>query len=413
MKRNGYRMIFVGFCMSFFSLAGVAKEKIKIASFVGVEIGADIGQYEETLFYSRSETRKKFINEIVQAAERLSGGNFNPTGMLGPLEKIQESADAKRDLHKEIDSMGVSFSLGEFFKGEMENLAIQNGFTRSERRIEFINSFPIVNGRLTYNSKAQFNHYIFIHLAHIGRGEFRISGTLGIINESGIERTFTGRGPLDFALKEVAEGIFRSIMEIERPTWKNPNKNLIWVPGPRGISSMDSRGARLYCQGQDARLPLADELISASGGTPYRNGGIERLNVGENYFVGDQMRQGGVNYFVTVQDGKIVVNPVVGNLGKVWCVKGKISEKNVLIQKLYLIRRKLDKKGMNIKFFPEDILADKLQTIKAIESLLIHLDAPGAELEVTLSQRDLMSADEAIDELKKEGIHLVLPQSIL
>ncbi|MBC7540142.1 MAG: hypothetical protein H7281_15060 [Bacteriovorax sp.] len=396
--------------------AAIAK-KIKIASYIGVEIGADIGQYEETLAYSRNQTRKMYMDEIVDAAVKLSGGNFNPTGMLGPLQKIQEAADGKRDINKAIDSVGIGFSVGEFFKSEIEKLHRTNGITNSERKIEFVNMFPVINGRMMYNSKVQYDHYVFIQLAHIGGGQFKMTGTLGSINENGTERSFEGNGYLVNALAQVAEGIFRSVMEIDRPAWKNPNPVLTWIPGPADISSLDSREARTYCTGQGARLPLADELILAHHGTAYRNGGIDRFRIGENYFVGDQMRQAGVPYIVIFQNdgenGKATVQAVAGQNGKVWCVKGGMNERNTLIQNLYSIRRKLDSKGVSIRFFPENVLSKNLPSIKAVESLLINLNAAEAGLDESLKQEDLLSTDEAISVLKDAGVSVNIPKSIL
>ncbi|MDD4974253.1 MAG: hypothetical protein PHY93_07860 [Bacteriovorax sp.] len=392
-------------------------KKIKIASYIGVEIGGDIGQYEVTLAYSRNQTRKMYMDEVIDAAVKMSGGIFDPTDMLGPLQKLQESADGKRDLNKEIDSVKIGLSVGEFFKSEIEKLHRANGITNAERKIEFANAFPVINGHMVYNSKVQYDHYIFIQMAHIGSGQFKMSGTLGTINEDGIERSFEGVGYLKNALAQVAEGIFRSIMEIDRPAWKNPNSTLTWIPGPANISSLDSKEARSYCAGQDARLPLADELILAHHGTAYRNGGIDRFRIGENYFVGDQMRQAGVPYVVIFENvgenGKATVQPVAGQYGKVWCVKGSMNERNKLIQKLYSIRRKLDPEGISIRFFPENVSSSKLPAIIAIESLLINLNAANAELNVSLMQEDLMSSDEAINELSAAGISITISKSIL
>jgi hypothetical protein len=141
--------------------------KIKIASYIGVEIGGDIAQYEETLAYSRNQTRKMYMDEVIDAAVKMSGGIFDPTDMLGPLQKLQDSADGKRDINKEIDSAKIGLSVGEFFKSEIEKLHRVNGITNAERKIEFANAFPVINGHMVYNSKAQYDHYIFIHMAHI------------------------------------------------------------------------------------------------------------------------------------------------------------------------------------------------------------------------------------------------------
>lgn len=402
-----------------FTDAALADEtkKVRIASFIGVQIGADIAQYEETLAYSRNQTRKMYIDEIVDAAVKLSGGYFNPASMLAPLQKIQEAADQKRDANKVIDSANIGLSVGEFFKSEMEKLHTVNGITDAERRIEFANMFPVINGRMLYNSKAEYDHYVYIQMAHIGGGQFRMTGTLGSINESGVERSFEGAGFLEDALAEVATGIFRSIMQTQRPAWKNPNPELTWIPGPASLSSLDAREARLYCSSQEARLPLADELILAHHGTDYRVGGINRFKIGEHYFVADQMRQLGVPYIVLFQNngerGVVNIQAVAGQKGKVWCVKGAMSERNEFIQKLYSVRRKLDPKGMSIAFFPESVPTKNLAGLKAIESLLINLNAPGAELDVSLKQSDLMGTDEALSQLKALDINLLIPKAIL
>lgn len=389
--------------------------KIKIASYIGVEIGGDIAQYEETLALSRNQTRKMYMNEVVDAALKLSGGMFDPTAMLAPLQKIQDAADSKRDINKAIDSVGIGFSVGEFFKSAIEKLHAVNGITNAERKISFANMFPMINGRMMYNPNVQYDHYVFVQMAHVGGGQFRMSATLGSIND-GAERTYEGEGFLENALQQVAEGIFRSVMATDRPAWKNPNPTLTWVPGPANLQSLDPREARSYCSAQGARLPLADELILASHGTAYRKGGIDRLIIGENYFVADQMRQIGTPYVVIFQNeginGRANVQAVAGQLGKVWCVIGDVSERNELIQKLYSIRRKLDTKGMNIRFFPENVPAKNLAALKAIESLLINLNAPGAELDISLKQEDLMSSLEALEILSTAGMTIEMSSSL-
>lgn len=381
--------------------------KIKIASFIGVEIGGDIAQYEETLSLSRNQTRKMYMDEVVDAAVKLSGGIFDPSFMLAPLQRIQDAADSKRDINKAIDSIGIGFSVGEFFKTAIEKLYTENGITNAERKITFANMFPMINGRMMYNSSAQYDHYVFVQMAHVGGGQFRISATLGSLND-GSERTYEGEGYLEKALYQAAEGLFRSVMTSDRPAWKNPNPTLTWVPGPTNLSSLDPREARSFCSAQGARLPLADELILASHGTAYRKGGIDRLDIGENYFVADQMRQMGVPYVVIFNNegtsGRATVQAVAGHLGKVWCVIGNVSERNTLIQNLYSFRRKIDPKGTDIRFFPENVSEKNLKTLKAIESLLINLNAPGAELDGSLKQEDLMSASEALEVLSAAGI---------
>jgi hypothetical protein len=422
MKKASSFLLFLIFILSSISDGQAASgnkvsKKIRISSFVGVEIGGDIRQYEETLSMSRNQTRKMYIDEVVDAAVKLSGGNFNPASMLAPMQKIQEAADNKRDINKSFDSVRIAFSVGEFFKSSMENLHRINGITNAERKIEFVNIFPVINGQVVYNDKTKFDHYIFIQMAHIGSGQFRMSATLGSFSTDATERTYEGSGFLENALYQVAEGIFRSVMQTEATPWNNPNRVLTWIPGPANISSLDAREARLFCSGQEARLPLADELILAHHGTAYRNGGIDRFQIGENYFVADQMRQAGVNYIVMFlndgRNGNSKIQAVSGQTGRVWCVKGAISERNKLVQDLYSSLRKIEPKGVNVRFFPENISAKNLVSVKAIESLLIHLNAAGAELDVSLKQSDLLSVDEALGELRAVGINIQIPLSIL
>ncbi|MFZ3229426.1 MAG: hypothetical protein WA160_04425 [Pseudobdellovibrio sp.] len=400
------------------SWSAIASErKIIVSSFVDVQIGGDLGQYEQTMSKSRNQTRKMYMDEIIDAALKLSDGKFNPASMLGPLQKIQDIADGKRDMNKEIDSMGISLSVGQFFKSEIENLYLVNGLTRLERKIEFANMFPVVNGHVVYDSKVRFDHFISMQVAHVGNGNFRISATLGTLGEGGDERTFEGNGLLQSALAEVAEQVFRSVMKQQRPAMVNPNATLTWIPGPAGLSSFDAKEAHAYCLGQDARLPMAEELILAHHLTDYRVGGIQRFQVGENYFVGNKMRQAGVPIVVIMQNdgknGKAIVQAVAGHIGKIWCVKGSLNQRNEIIQKIYSIRRQLDPKGMDIRFGIQNVPSGYLSAIKAVESLLIGINAAGAELGETLKQADLVGSDQALAELSKVGFTLTIPKVIL
>lgn len=399
------------------SVQSATTKKIKIASYVGVALGGDIAQYEMTLARIRNQTRQMYSDDIRYNASLLNSGYFYPTYMSELLLRIEDAVDRKRDLDKIIASAGIGFSVGEFFKAEIEKLYTTNSISALERRIEFVNMFPSINGRVSLNPNAQYDHYVFIQMAHIGGGQFRMSATLGAINEEGTERTYEGEGFLNEALAEVAEKLFRSVMEVEFPTWKTPNQMLTWIPGPPNVSFLDSKEASIYCAGQEARLPLADELILAQHGTAFREGGINRFRAGDNYFVADQMRQASVMYFVTLQagsdNGKMSVQALAGQSGKVWCVKGKMSERDALIQKLYSTRRKLDSKGINLRFFSEDVTNKNLPALVAIESLLIHLNAAGALLNETLKPEDLLNTHEALDVLRGANITLTIPQFIL
>lgn len=89
--------------------------KVTISSYVGVDLGGDIGQCEKTMACSRNQTRKMYMDEVVEAAIMLSQGMFHPGPMLGPLQRLQENADLRRDINKEIDAIGIGFSTGELF----------------------------------------------------------------------------------------------------------------------------------------------------------------------------------------------------------------------------------------------------------------------------------------------------------
>lgn len=404
------------------SLLSVAQaaDKVTISSYVGVDLGGDIGQYQETMGMHRNATRKMYMDEVVEAAMKLSqGGMFDPTAMLGPLQKLQDSADKKRDINKEIDSVGIGFSAGELFKTEIEKIYKRNGLTKSERRIEFVNQFPKINGKYVYNSKVQFDHYVYLHITHVGRGVFKVAGTLGSIapSSNGIERSFEGTGSLLQALAQSAEEIFAAVMENDRPAWNNPNPQLTWIPGPKGIDSMDEQEAKSFCMGQNARLPLAEEMILAHHGTNYRQGGINRFKIGEVYHTGDQRRQAGVPIGVIFQNdgnnGSVLVQPLAGHKGKVWCVKGLISDRNMLIKKLFQIRRKADPKGVSIRFFPEGLKPANLEVVKAVESLLINLGVSDARLDSTISQKDFMGAEEALEVLRANGHDVYIPEDVL
>lgn len=403
------------------SLLSVAQaaDKVTISSYVGVDLGGDIGQYQETMGMHRNATRKMYMDEVVEAAMKLSQGQFNPTAMLGPLQKLQDSADKKRDINKEIDSVGIGFSAGELFKSEIEKLYKRNGITKSERRIEFVNQFPALNGKRVYNAKVQFDHYVYLHITHVGHGNFKVIGTLGSIapSSNGIERSFEGAGSILEALAESAEEIFAAVMENDRPAWNNPNPHLTWIPGPASLDNFDEQEAKSYCLGQNARLPLAEELILAHHGTNYRQGGINRFKIGEAYHTADQRRQAGVPIVVIFQNegsnGSVLVQPMAGHKAKIWCVKGTLSDRNQLIKKLFQIRRKADPKGVSIRFFPQDLSAKNLEIVKAVESLLIGLGVADARLDVTIAQKDFMGAEEALEILRANGHDVYIPEDVL
>jgi hypothetical protein len=401
--------------LSLFASMTYAQEKITISSFIGVEIGGDIGQYEQTLRLSRNDTRKMYMDEVVQTAVKLGQGVFNPAPLIGPLQRLQEAADQRRDINKLIDESGIGFSAGELIRAEIEKIYRDYGITSAERKIEFANPFPRINGRVMYNSKVVFDHYIFMVITHVGGGDFNITGTLGTLGGSrnGIERTFSGSGSIITAIRKLAEDIFTAVAENNRPAWKNPNPQLIWIPGPASMDNLTSQEAKAFCTGQNARLPFAEELILAHHGSSFRKGGVSRLKTGEAYYVGDQRRQKAVTMIVLMAPEGIKVQAQNGYTGKVWCVKGDLNERNTLIKRLFEIRRDADPKGMNIYYFGKELKEDKLTTVRAVESLLISLGAADAKLDSTIGYSDYIEPKEALRILNRMGHNISVSEKIL
>jgi hypothetical protein len=401
--------------LSLIASSSFAASKVRIASFVDVVIAGDVGQYQETVSLHRNETRQMYMNEVVEAAMTLSQGMFDPGSYLQPLMLLQESADKKREQNLKIDEVGIGVSAGELLKAEIEALYEQNQISKSERNIEFITVFDGEGEKFKAKPKAGYSHYVTLSLVHVGRGYFSVNATVHENKNKGVEQSFNGVGPIEFALKQAAEKIFRSFHEDERPAWENPNPQLTWIQGPSANPMVDEQQAAMYCAGQSARLPYAEELIQAQYATNYRSGGLAGAKAGHLYHVKDIHRQFGTKIVVQViEDGGARVDVVAtnGRRGHVWCVKGSPGERIQTISQLYALRRSLDQNGMNVKFFPERVNPTALPLIKAVESLLIAVAAPGAKADVSLNPRDLMEPQAAIALLDQAGIVIALPKSM-
>jgi len=399
--------------LCFLNASAFAASKARIASFVDVIMGGDIGQYEETKTMHRNETRQMYMHEVVDAALALSQGMFDPGAYLSQLQQIQDIADGKRAQNAKIDEAGIGVSAGELLKAEIENLYQVNQITATERKIEFASVLDEAGGKVKVNKKANFDHFISMNISHMGHGYFNIVATLH--SDKGQDKTFNGIGSIETAIQVVAERIFKNFMTDERPAWVNPNEGLVWIQGPSGDIRLDEQGALSYCAGQNARLPYADELIQAQLGTGYRHGGIASARPGEIYFIKDLQRQGGVKMVLEVlsdKGTKLNVTGANGRRGKVWCVMGQVSERNQFIQKLFSMRRGIDPLGKNIQFYSNELSPADLGVIKAIESLLVAVGAPGAQAGVTIRTTDLLEPTVALGVLERSGFSVVVPESV-
>jgi|GEM_PF-3855361 len=364
---------------------------IKISSFIGVELAGDVGQYQQTVAKNRDQTRKAYLNELVEAVLKISQGSYYPELFLDTLSDVQRLANGKRDNDLRIDEVGIGVSAGEIFKLEFEKNYQEKGVNLSERKVEFVRELPSLSSDRKI-SAIPFNHYVQLTVIHVGQGEFKVSGTLGKISSKGegIERSFTGEGSLVEALTLSARSMFLAIHQIEYPRWETPLSNLTWIKAPQ--KAVTTSEAQLFCRGQKARLPYAEELILAEQGAGLREGSIESFKKFDSYHVAD-LRFQKTNLSLYVGDELKLIGTSVS--AKVWCVRGDISPRQVLINKLFSYRRVFDPKGYSSLFFKDLIVRENLRKVLAIESVLIDLNAFDMSFNSQISSLDYIEPAES------------------
>lgn len=374
------------------SSVSFAQQVMRISGYVATGLGADLGQYEDTMRLTRDQAREAYMNELVDAVERIvkaSYGEAKAEKLIGPLMAVQQIADMKRDAHKIIDSASMDYTLSEFFKSEIERLYAEYQMSSAERKIEFIDVYQKSSKSL------KFDHYLTLGLTHLYGQNYRVTLRLGSLKD-GLMRVFDGVGTVQGALQQAALKLFISAHRTDGPAWQNPQAQIQLFAG-RG--AMSEGEAKIFCRGQNARIATAEEIITAQQAGIVRSGGINSFQEGEIYIIGDQLRSSTVTWSLVIRAGSsgslsANLNPLPGN-ALVVCARGEKSKRQKIVDAIYSLRREINSSGINVLFF-DSLSKDNRETLTLIEKLLINISAIGAESASNLKFIDGNTSTESI-----------------
>jgi hypothetical protein len=392
----------------------------------------DVGQYEQTMSQSRDQVRKMFFDELIGALEKLADKGAAVEVMLEPMANILMMFDQVHDIHKAKDVVNIDKTLESMFKSSFDELFRVYDIREGSQKVQFSagtetnllqsyirgisRSRPLgkkmsqdeINVKAALEMYEQIDFVAYGTFSSLGRAQFLM--TLHLTgNKSGVTRSFQARGRLMDAVNDLARQVFDFFQKNEFPDWETPHKGLSWLAMPADPTREDGYSweeARGYCKARGYRLPYARELVMASSGSAYKNGGIANLRYKVPYVVADK-RSGNDNYVYTPGHEDASGGPVQGasysmHKGNFWCVKGEPSVEVTTIEKVWALIRKH---------------RANREVYQALETVRYEIGDYGSESNVYFGPRmevlpRLDSLDEALEVLSEAGISLNIPASL-
>ncbi len=401
--------------LSLFVIEGVAAEpRVRFWGEVPFFEAGNYREFESTITKTRAEARQQLLAEF--------GSMYFPSVMYGSeagraaqaILKVLMSLDRLRDEHLSRANQGIPESLERQLIASFEQLYRNNGLTEEERRAEFVrfNGWnealsKLRRGQVTTPERDRIFSEIFNQVDYVLYGSYTVIDnghvSLSLTAErfhTGEMRTFQARGRIQEAVSALAVELFDFAQANRRSAWKNPLEGLTWLVPPISLQGTQlAREAKLFCEGQGARVPFARELVLAAQGGAYRNGGVNEIRHDDVYLVADVQRDLENHFYfgvsLTGDDPRGPVRTAAG-LGTVRpqfvCVKGEVAELVRWEQDLYRAVRKAQQLSV----------ATRVRVIDALEYLLLRLDAYGHS--GYLVENKFQSTAQAVEILRQQKV---------
>lgn len=391
--------------------------------------GGDVGQYNSTMSQGRDGTRKKLWGELMTEVKSLAQQGVPVEMVLEPMAKILLQFNDIYDSNKSRDSVNIGMSLEAQFKGQFDNLFREWDIRDNKRKVQLaegnlrqdvINLItairPVADAKsaraLNNATQVRLAHSIYSQLDYTAYGEYSSYGagsfqlTLNLLNlKTGSVKSFTANGRLTEAVGMLAQQLFDFFQKNQYAAWETPYKDSTWIPVPVSSTKFEYtfEEARQYCQQRGYRLPYAKELAMAASGTHYQEGGISSLRQLVPYAVADQRQTTGATWLTLGHESMTggPVQPSSYAKGSFWCVKGSASSEVLFNQKLWKLIREN---------------SGNIEVLRALHTIRLEIADYGAQEEFfigIIQARVFESVDEAIAVLKRAGIYLAVPKSLL
>jgi hypothetical protein len=383
--------------------AQAAAPRTRILGEVPFVAEGSFAEFESTMQKSRDEARAELLDQF--------GSLYLPSVMAG--NDAQEAANAILNVIITLDQFhdqqiakaneGIPQAIESQLLAQFDSLTRAEGLAPSELRAEIIRN----GGWLSALAKLRAGNPagrqplakdIFTNIDVVLYGSYTVveGGVILTLTaeqlRTGEITSFQANGSMEEAIASLASQLFRYAQENQRKAWANPQPQLEWILPPPNLATALPREAKLFCEGQGARLPFARELILAAQGGNFRAGGVSAIQEDDEIIVADLERSTQqIYYFGTALTGDDPRGPVRDAAGfgtihaRFLCVKGKVSPAAQWEQDLYRAYRKAP------------------AARSAFEYLLGRLDAFGS---VDRFSDTYGSSAEAIQALAKQGVVL-------
>lgn len=369
----------------------------------------DFKNFTDTISQSRDQVRKMLWREFGDLLIPLVQSGADAESTAKALADILLTFDQMHERHKIEANRGIPQSLEAIFRAEFDELHARHGISDRNRKAEFVRNTALLQAvnagapipqSVANSLYAQVEFYLYGSYTILSRGRVEITLTLERYL-TGQSRSFSASGEINEAVKLLARRLFDFFQSNKYPDWMNPQPSLEWVKAPATQPEAIAATARLYCRGQNARVPYARELILAAQGSSYLSGGIAPLEDGKIYLVADRQRWDLQHYYFAGQEdatgGPIRTDAGYGTIkASFWCVRGSPIDEIRFIEDLYRLWRKSKSPSeKNIR--------------AAIEYILTQLEDYGARSEYRDSFGDI---DEAIATLQSAGVVVRVPSEM-
>jgi hypothetical protein len=370
-------------------------------------------EFTATMSKTRDQARKELLDEF--------GSLYLPSVMSGAdaasaakaIAKVMITFDRMCEEHVEYANRGIPEALERHLLAYFDQYYRDLGLTDEERRGEFVRvkgwseaMTKARRGQLPSPERDKLFLEVFRGVDYLLYGSYTViaggSVSLTLTAEkykTGETRNFQASGEIQQAVAALSRELFNFVQENARKPWKNPLESLEWIlPPPNLPTTQLPREIKLFCEGQDARVPYARELVLAAQGGNYRRGGIPAIRDRDIFLVADVQRTVENHfYFGSAYTGEDPRGPVRTQAGfgtirpNFVCVKGAVAEPVRWEQDIYRAIRKA-------ATLPA---AKKTRVEDALEFLLIRLDAYGTR---SWFENKFQTAGQAIQVLEKDGI---------
>lgn len=400
------------------SFNAFAETRARVWAEIPIYSAGNFHEFETQMKKTRDQTRKMLWEEFGQL--------FLPAMMMGAevgraakaLAEVLIMFDRMHDEHMAKAHEGIPAALERHVLAAFDELYRQHGLSDEERRAELVRQagwgealLAVRRGQASLAEKEALYRAVFQNIDWLVYGTYTVirGGQISLIltaenYRTGATSSFRAQGTPMEAAEGAAEQMFEFFQANARESWKNPLPQLEWhVPPANLMGRTLAREARLYCDGQGARLPFARELILASQGSNYRRGGIPAIKDRDIFAIADLHRWAEQHYYFGMGHGTddprgpIRTNAGYGTIYPNFvCVRGEMSRVVRWEQDLYrMVRKAWQLPAGN---------AERTTVENAVEWMLMRLDAYGHK--GSWVEKNHQSIPEALQALESVGVEI-------